>query len=127
MSEADENLVIFVVDDEQDVQWLFKQRFRKEVRAGKIDLKFAFSGDEALEQLEAGNLPDLILSDINMPGMTGLELLKSIKAKYPQARVIMVTAYGDDHNFRTARAYGADDYFTKPIDFSALKAKLDAV
>jgi CheY-like chemotaxis protein len=114
---------LLVVDDEQDVQLLFQQRFRQELKAGRIEFQFAFSGEQALEFLE--NRGDanhvLILSDINMPGMTGIELLQRIKAKFPNLKVILITAYGDDKNYHTAMANGADGYTTKPINFETLK------
>ena len=122
-------LMILIVDDEQDVQWLFKQRFRKELKAGDIDLRFAFSGEQALEVLREGLATDvmLILSDINMPGMTGLELLKNVKDEYPDLPVHMITAYGDEKNYRTAMDYGADGYMTKPLDFEHLKSRVLAL
>lgn len=112
-----------IVDDERDVEILFRQQFRKEVREGLIDLCYAFSGEEALEYLRSLSPPDVvcILSDINMPGINGLELLKTVKEKYPQIRVSMITAYGDEHNFQTAMSTGAEHYFTKPIDFGLIK------
>ena len=114
---------IMIVDDERDVEILFRQQFRKEVREGLIDLCYAFSGEEALEYLGSLTPPDVvcILSDINMPGINGLELLKTVKEKYPQIRVSMITAYGDEHNFETAMSTGAEHYFTKPIDFIRIK------
>jgi CheY-like chemotaxis protein len=114
---------IMIVDDERDVEILFRQQFRREVRDGLIDLCYAFSGEEALEYLESLKPPDIvcILSDINMPGINGLELLKTVKEKYPQIRVSMITAYGDEHNFETAMSTGAEHYFTKPIDFGQIK------
>lgn len=118
---------ILVVDDEQDVKTLFLQRFRKEIRNGELDFVFAFSGEEALKTLEnIAHEAVLILSDINMPGMSGLELLKAIKKDYvaPPPVVMMITAYGDDENFNTAKALGADDFLTKPVDFKLLKEKL---
>ncbi|TXE20054.1 response regulator [Psychroserpens burtonensis] len=118
---------ILVVDDEQDVKTLFLQRFRKEIRNGELDFVFAFSGEEALKTLEnIAHEAVLILSDINMPGMSGLELLKTIKKDYvaPPPVVMMITAYGDDENFNTAKALGADDFLTKPVDFKLLKEKL---
>jgi CheY-like chemotaxis protein len=120
---------ILVVDDEQDVQWLFRQRFRREVKAGQLSLQFAFSGKEALDYLQQGGAAHVVtvLSDINMPGMTGLELLQKIKTAYPDLKVIMITAYSDEYNYQTALASGADDYFTKPIDFSTLKRKITSV
>jgi YesN/AraC family two-component response regulator len=114
---------IMIVDDERDVEILFRQQFRKEVREGLIDLCYAFSGEEALEYLGSLTPPDVvcILSDINMPGINGLELLKAVKERYPQIRVSMITAYGDEHNFETAMSTGAEHYFTKPIDFVQIK------
>lgn len=127
MSEIEpQKLVALVVDDEEDVQWLFKQRFRKELKSGSVDFYFAFSGEEALDQLREGLATDLmlILSDINMPGMTGLELLKMVKSEFPDLPVHMITAYGDEKNYRTAMDYGADGYMTKPLDFEHLKARV---
>lgn len=117
---------ILIVDDEPDVEWLFRQRFRREIRAGKLDLTFALSGEEALGHLREGGAADvvLVLSDINMPGMTGLDLLKRLKEEFPGLKVMMITAYGDERNYQTAMTYGADDYFTKPLDFDALKEKV---
>jgi len=118
---------ILVVDDEKDVQVLFQQRFRKEIRKGELEFEFAFSGEEALDVLDKmGHETVLILSDINMPGMSGLELLKTIKKDYnePPPVVMMVTAYGDEENYNTAKELGADDFLTKPVDFKALKEKL---
>ena len=114
---------IMIVDDERDVEVLFRQQFRKEVREGRVDLCYAFSGEEALEYLGSLSPPDVVcmLSDINMPGINGLELLKTVKEKYPQIRVSMITAYGDEHNFETAMSTGAEHYFTKPIDFVQIK------
>ncbi len=117
---------ILVVDDERDIQALFEQRFRKEIRAKELDFAFAFSGEEALSYLSNNNHQTvLILSDINMPGMSGLELLKQIKEKYsePPPRVMMITAYGDAENFDKAKQLGADDFLTKPVDFKYLKEK----
>ena len=114
---------ILVVDDEQDVQLLFEQRFRKEIRKGELDFVFAFSGEEAIETL-AGMHQEavLILSDINMPGMSGLELLDHIKKHYdtPPPVVMMITAYGDEQNRNTAKQLGADAFLTKPLDFKDL-------
>ncbi len=118
---------ILVVDDEKDVQILFQQRFRKEIRKEELNFVFAFSGEEALETLR--NMDQeavLILSDINMPGMSGLKLLEIIKKDFvsPPPIVMMVTAYGDEENFNTAKQLGADDFLTKPVDFKLLKEKL---
>ncbi|GJM27587.1 MAG: two-component response regulator [Cyclobacteriaceae bacterium] len=118
---------ILVVDDEKDVQLLFKQRFRKEIKSGEIEFAFAFSGEEALSYLNHHvHEAVLILSDINMPGMSGLELLEKIKTNYlkPPPVVMMITAYGDEENYATAQRLGADDFLTKPVDFGELKAKL---
>lgn len=118
---------ILVVDDEMDVKILFEQRFRKEIRENKVEFVFAFSGEEALSYLsQHRHEAVLILSDINMPGMSGLELLDHIKQKYhePPPIVMMITAYGDAENFNTAKRLGADDFLTKPVDFTALKEKL---
>lgn len=115
-----------VVDDEEDVQLLFRQKFRREIRKGIIDFHFAFSAQDALEYLknaEPNNLV-LILSDINMPGMNGLELLKAIKDRFPHLKVFMMTAYGDSDNHRKAEEYGADDYLNKPVEFERLKQKI---
>ncbi len=118
---------ILVVDDEKDVQLLFQQRFRKEIKNQEIDFAFAFSGEEALKYLNRHiHEAVLILSDINMPGMSGLELLEKIKSNYlePPPVVMMITAYGDEENYATAQRLGADDFLTKPVDFGALKEKL---
>ena len=117
---------ILVVDDEPDVADLFRQRFRREVRQGAYVLHFAFSGTEALDQLTGEIEPPLIviLSDINMPGMDGLELLGEIKQRFPDLPVMMVTAYGDDDRRRRAGELGACEFLTKPVDFDQLKAQL---
>lgn len=118
---------VLVVDDEKDMQILFEQRFRKEIRDHTVEFAFALSGEEALRYLNQNNHEAvLILSDINMPGMTGLELLKHIKQKYstPPPVVMMFTAYGDTDNYNLAMQLGADDFLTKPLDFNLLKEKL---
>jgi CheY-like chemotaxis protein len=121
---------ILVVDDEKDVQTLFEQRFRKEIKNNEVQFVFAFSGEEALTYL---NLHEqeavLILSDINMPGMSGLDLLGQIKQKYlkPPPLVMMITAYGDAENYSIAKRLGADDFLTKPVDFTMLKEKLKTI
>ena len=118
---------ILVVDDEKDMQMLFEQRFRKEIRSGEAQFVFAFSGEEALSYLNHHEHEVvLILSDINMPGMSGLELLKHIKEKHsqPPPVVMMITSYGDEENFSRAMQLGADDFLTKPVDFVLLKEKL---
>jgi CheY-like chemotaxis protein len=116
-----------VVDDERDVEMLFRQKFRKEIRSGLIELEFAFSGREALERLQSTQPPDVlyIFSDINMPGMSGLELLDKVKTQFPQIQVSMISAYGDDENYQKAIRSGAKEFFTKPIDFESLRAELN--
>jgi CheY-like chemotaxis protein len=119
---------ILVVDDEKDIQTLFEQRFRKEIRIKRVEFAFAFSGEQALTYLEQNDHEVvIILSDINMPGMSGLELLGHIKQKYsiPPPSVMMITAYGDAENFNAAKRLGADDFLTKPIDFTLLKQKFN--
>ena len=119
---------ILVVDDEQDVKILFEQRFRKEIKDKRVEFAFAFSGEEALQLLNQWDHEAmLILSDINMPGMSGLQLLENVKKKYmkPPPVVMMITAYGDAENNRIARELGADDFLTKPVDFTMLKEKLN--
>jgi two-component system, chemotaxis family, chemotaxis protein CheY len=118
---------VLVVDDEADMKTLFEQRFRKEIKSREMDFVFASSGNEALDYLSRQNHEFvLILSDINMPGMSGLELLEHIKQKYqaPPPKVMMITAYGDEYNYNQAMKLGADDFLTKPLDFNALKEKL---
>ena len=118
---------ILVVDDEKDIQPLFEQRFRREVKSGEIHFAFAHSGEDAFNYLvDNRNEVVLILSDINMPGMSGLELLKKIKEKYnePPPLVIMITAYGDEENYKMAMELGADDFISKPVDFKSLKEKI---
>ena len=117
---------ILVVDDEPDVAELFRQRFRREVRQGLYVLHFAGSGEAALDMLSEGIRPDLIviLSDINMPGMDGLSLLREIKQRWAELPVMMVTAYGDDERRRRAGEYGAAEFITKPVDFEMLKERL---
>jgi two-component system chemotaxis response regulator CheY len=119
---------ILVVDDEADVQPLFLQRFRKEIKNGEFEFSFALSGEDALNYLHSAHSEIvLILSDINMPGMTGIELLSRIRHEYgapPPPVVMMITAYGDDENRKQAMQNGANDFLTKPLDFSLLKEKL---
>ena len=120
------SLSILIVDDEHDVAELFRQRFRREVRQGLYVLHFAYSAEEALEKLDTGIRPQLIviLSDINMPGMDGLALLREIKERWGDLPVMMVTAYGDDERRRRADEYGAAEFITKPVDFELLKEQL---
>ena len=117
---------ILVVDDEPDVALLFRQQFRREVRQGTYVVHIANSGEMALDQLANGIEPTLIviLSDINMPGMDGLQLLDEVKQRHPGLPVRMVTAYGDDERRRRASDLGAFEFVTKPVDFDHLKAQL---
>jgi CheY-like chemotaxis protein len=117
---------ILIVDDEPDVAELFRQRFRREVRQGQYVMHFALSAEDALSKLADGIRPELIviLSDINMPGMDGLGLLREIKQRHADLPVIIVTAYGDDERRRKASEYGAAEFVTKPVDFELLKQQL---
>jgi CheY-like chemotaxis protein len=117
---------ILVVDDESDVADLFRQHFRREVRQGLYVLHFAYSAEDALAKLADGIRPQLIviLSDINMPGLDGLSLLREIKKSWREIPVMMVTAYGDDERRRLASEFGACEFITKPVDFGHLKAQL---
>jgi CheY-like chemotaxis protein len=120
--------LILVVDDESDVEILFRQQFRRELRAGRFTMDFAQSGDSALQHINdtGGASLVLILSDINMPGMSGLELLPRAKIARPDVPVIMITAYGDDVTKRKALEGGAEGLLTKPIDFVALRSEIDS-
>jgi CheY-like chemotaxis protein len=117
---------ILTVDDEADGAELFRQHFRREVRQGLYALHFASSAEKALQMLADGIRPQLIviLSDINMPGMDGLGLLREVEKSRPEIPVMMVTAYGDDERRRRASEYGAAEFLTKPVDFALLKAQL---
>ncbi|OPY99151.1 Fis family transcriptional regulator [Bradyrhizobium sacchari] len=118
---------IVVVDDEPDVESMFRQQFRRDLRAGRFLMEFALSAPAALEQVKA--IPDpsliLILSDINMPGMSGLEMLPKVKEARPNVPVIMITAYGDDATVKRARELGAAGLLSKPIDFGLLRQEID--
>jgi two-component system chemotaxis response regulator CheY len=121
------HMKILVVDDEADVQSLFVQRFRSEIKKGEFDFSFALSGEEALSYLDKNHSEViLILSDINMPGMTGIELLSRIRHQYekPPPVVMMITAYGDEENRLQAMQNGANEFLTKPLNFTLLKDKL---
>jgi CheY-like chemotaxis protein len=121
------NLLILVVDDEPDVETLFRQQFRRELRAGRFLMEFAQSAPEALRRIaesKTGSLI-LILSDINMPEMSGLELLPKARAVRPDVPVIMITAYGDPETKRKALEGGAEALLTKPIDFSLLRSEIE--
>lgn len=109
---------ILIVDDQPDIADLFRQRFRRETRQGSYVLHFAASGEEALDHLGEIEPPvSVLLSDINMPGMDGLELLRVVNNRRPELAVMMVTAYGDDERRRRAAEYGAAEFITKPVDF----------
>jgi len=114
---------VLFVDDERDVEILYTQRFRRETESGEFLLHFAFSGEEALDFMKGLNPFDLVLimSDINMPGMNGLDLLRKTKMLYPQLKVMMISAYGDEANRSDATESGADNFITKPVDFAYLK------
>jgi len=122
------NMLILVVDDEPDVEVLFRQQFRRDLRAGRFAMEFAQSAAMALQRIsDAGDRSlILILSDINMPGMSGLELLPKAKALRPDVPVIMITAYGDAETKRKAVENGAEALLTKPIDFGALRSEIDS-
>jgi CheY-like chemotaxis protein len=121
------SIYILVVDDEPDVEALFRQHFRRDIRAGRFIMEFANSAPSALDR--AKSIPDpsliLILSDINMPGMSGLEMLPKVRAARPSVPVIMITAYGDADTKRTALELGAEALLKKPIDFSQLRQEID--
>jgi|ERR1700722_3735624 CheY-like chemotaxis protein len=121
------NAQILVVDDEPDVADLFRQQFRRELRSGRFKMDFALSASEALDRVAVTEPTSLIFifSDINMPGMTGLQLLPKVRALRPNVPVVMITAYGDEDTRRRASEGGAVDLVTKPIDFDALRQRID--
>ena len=121
------SLLILVVDDEPDVEVLFRQQFRRDLRTGRFNMEFAQSAPAALQCMsDAGDASlILILSDINMPGMSGLELLPKAKAARPDVPIIMITAYGDAETKRKALEGGAEALLTKPIDFGALRSEIE--
>jgi DNA-binding NtrC family response regulator len=121
------NLLILVVDDEPDIELLFRQHFRRDLRKGRFSMEFARSVNLALTRIQAASDQTLILilSDINMPGMSGLELLPKAKALRPDVPVIMITAYGDIETKRKALEHGAEALLTKPLDFEALRSEID--
>ena len=118
---------ILIVDDESDVELLFNQKFRKELRNGDYKFDFAFNGEQALFFLRSLNPLDVafVLTDINMPGMNGLELLGILKHDYPQLKVMVISAYGDAQNVEKTMTLGADEFITKPVNFDLLKLKLN--
>jgi len=119
--------LVLVVDDEPDVEMLFRQQFRRDLRAGRFTMDFAQSADSALRLITDASAASLILilSDINMPGMSGLELLPKARAARPDVPIIMITAYGDADTKRKAIEGGAEALFTKPIDFAMLRNEID--
>ena len=123
------SISILVVDDESDVAELFKRKFRRELRSGEYVMHFAISGEDAVKKLNSGVEPKvmLVLSDINMPGMSGIELLKDTRKRWPDLPVAMITAYGDPDNRQKAHEVGAAEFLTKPIDFADLKNKISAL
>ena len=122
------NLLILVVDDEADVEELFRQQFRRDLRAGRFTMQFAQSAPTALQFIAEASETKiiLILSDINMPGMSGLDLLPKAKAVRPNVPVIMITAYGDPDTKRKALENGAEALLTKPVDFALLRSEIDS-
>jgi CheY-like chemotaxis protein len=121
------SLLVLVVDDEPDVEILFRQQFRRELRSGRFTMMFALSAPSALQSIgQAGASLILILSDINMPEMSGLELLCRAKAARPDVPIIMITAYGDAETKRKALESGAEALLTKPIDFGMLREEIEA-
>ena len=122
------SVYILVVDDEPDVEALFRQQFRRDLRSGRFDMEFVLSANAALARAAELNDPSLILilSDINMPGMSGLEMLPKVRAERPDVPVIMITAYGDAETRRKAIEHGAIGLLTKPIDFALLRGEIDA-
>lgn len=123
---SDKTMKLLVVDDERDVEMLFRQKFRKEIRKDLLEIEFAFSGLEAIDILKSNEPPEImyIFSDINMPGMSGLDLLKIVKSEFPDIKVSMISAYGDRENYDRAMQSGAKEFFTKPIDFNSLKNEI---
>jgi YesN/AraC family two-component response regulator len=117
---------VLFVDDETDVKDLYLQRFRKDIKSGTLEPVFAHNGAEAVNMLSEMK-PDeetLVLSDINMPGMNGFDLLKFVKERFPLLKIFMVTAYGDNNYMDKARQFGADDFFTKPVNFDLLRKRM---
>jgi CheY-like chemotaxis protein len=121
------SIYILVVDDEPDVESMFRQHFRRDLRSGRFEMEFAMSAPAALDRMNVIDAASLILilSDINMPGMTGLEMLPKVRAARPNVPVIMITAYGDEATKRKAAELGAAGLLTKPIDFGLLRREID--
>ena len=122
------SVLIVVVDDEPDIEMLFRQHFRHDLRARRFDMEFASSAQDALDLIERenGRRIILLLSDINMPGMSGLDLLPTVKQAHPDLPVILITAYGDPETRRKAVERGADGLLIKPLEFTVLRAEIDA-
>ncbi|MDX1762141.1 MAG: response regulator [Christiangramia sp.] len=118
-----------IVDDERDMEALFRQKFRRDLKNRHLQMVFAFSGREAIEMLQENDPPEVmyVLSDINMPGMTGIELLQKIKELYPTIMVSMISAYGDSENYNKAINSGAKQFFTKPLDFDSLREEINTI
>ncbi|WP_372623569.1 response regulator [Falsiroseomonas sp.] len=121
------SVLVLVVDDEPDIEALFRQQFRRDVKAGRFDLEFATSGEQALTIVVEARERDIILllSDVNMPGMGGFDLLRRVKEQRPDLPVIMITAYADPQTRRRALEQGADDLLPKPVDFASVRAEVD--
>jgi CheY-like chemotaxis protein len=122
-------VIVLVVDDEPDVETLFRQQFRREVRHGLYTLDFALSGETALDKLDGRNGQQIILLvfDINMPDMSGLDLIPAVKARRPDLPVFMISAYSDSERVKTAHERGANKFLTKPVDFPLLKQEVSRV
>lgn len=128
-TESNAGIAVLVVDDEPDVEELFKRKFRRELKRGEYILHFAQSGESALAMIKDGFAPELvlILSDINMPGMSGIELLAKVKKLWPQLPIAMITAYGDEAREQEARSAGASEFLSKPLDFAQLKDRMATI
>src|SRR5215469_16856681 len=122
-------VIVLVVDDEPDVEALFRQQFRREVRQGLYVLDFALSGEAALDKLDGciGQKIILLVSDINMPGMNGLDLISAVKGRRPDLPVFMISAYGDSERVKTALERGASKFLNKPVDFPRLKQEVSRI
>ena len=127
--EPNDGISVLVVDDEPDIEDLFKRKFRRELKNGKYILHFAQSGELALSMIENGFTPELVLmlSDINMSGMSGMELLSAVKQNWPELPIAMITAYGDEVSEREARSAGASEFLSKPLDFAQLKDRMATI
>lgn len=128
-TESNASIAVLVVDDEPDVEELFKRKFRRELKGREYIFHFAQSGEKALAMIKDGFTPELvlILADINMPGMSGVELLAKVKKYWPQLPVAMITAYGDEASEQEARSAGALEFLTKPLNFAQLKDRMATI